>query len=99
MRTAALQPKHGLIKRRCVKMQTAVVKEASCAGGFCELPHKPASEYKQFLSNGEGIPPPLKIEEPKLAFKLSYPGEVKVESETISPTYLLWLGRRWYASP
>ena len=99
MRTAALQPKHCLIKRRCVKMQTAVVKEASCAGGFCELPQKPASEYKQFLSNGEGIPPPLKVQETKVAYKLSYPNDKKVESETIIPLYIFWMGRRWYASP
>ena len=95
----ALQPKHIITNRRRVKVQTAAIKEASCTGGFCELPYKPASTHKQFLSAGEGIPPPLKIKETKVVYKLSYPHDEIIEPETISPMYLSWMGRRWYACP
>ena len=95
MSRIALQPKHIFTNRRHVKF--AAIKEAWCTGGFCELPYKPSP--KQFLSAGEGIPPPLKMKETDMVYKLSYPDDEIIEPETISPMYLSWMGRRWYACP
>ena len=83
--------------RPCIKMRSITRNAPSCYGGFCEFPQKPTSN-KSMISKDEGVPPPIRKQQ-KDVYQLSYPGKPKIEPVNITPLYILWMGRRWYASP
>jgi hypothetical protein len=88
------------IKRPCVKVHSVQKINntvTQCTGGFCEYPKKPRLCIDFFLSNGEGVPPPLKKREEDIAFKLSYPDDDMVQPETYTPLMILWMGRKYYS--
>ena len=89
-----------LIKKCMAYKNKKVVITASCDGGFCELSKIKKNDYSKFKSNGEGIVPPCKNKNNVIpAYKVSYPDNTYVQSETFSPNFLFWMGRRWYSSP
>jgi len=71
--------------------------DSQCTGGFCEYPKKIRLYNGFFLSKGEGIPPPLKIKEEDIAFKVSYPDDDMVQPETYAPLMILWMSRKYYS--
>ena len=84
-----------LINRPKFKMYS---KSDTCLGGYCEL-STPKMNQAQFFSKGEGKAPPMKQKEDKIAYQLSYPYSEMVKPVTIAPSYIFWMGRRWYSSP
>jgi hypothetical protein len=83
--------------RTRVKMQSIKHKDP-CLGGYCELSTLKNKEA-QFFSKGEGKSPPMKQKDDKIAYQLSYPDSEMVKPVTIEPSYIFWIGRRWYSSP
>jgi hypothetical protein len=78
-----------------VKLKSKTYK---CLGGYCELSEKQVKR-KEILSKDEGIAPRFKMKEYKEYYKLSYPGDEKIQAVVIEPMYITWMGRRWYTSP
>jgi hypothetical protein len=70
-----------------------------CIGGYCNL-NKVSKLHGTFLSEGEGLSPPLKEKNTQEeVYQLSYPDDVKIKPIVVGPMYLLWMGHRWYSSP
>jgi hypothetical protein len=81
-----------------MKKQTKVVAKDVCLGGYCSL-EDPPKRKGQILTKGEGVSPPLKNNEVKEVYQLSYPDENKIKPIVVGHMYLLWMGHRWYSSP